>query len=76
MDLLYNISHEMFNGLEEEALCPARSPDLTPLDSFLCDDLKNKIYPTKPTYLQELRQCMIDQCHQFAPGRGFITQNT
>jgi hypothetical protein len=36
---------------------PPRSPDLTPLDFFLWDYLKNAIYSSKPRTLQDLCHC-------------------
>ena len=34
---------------------PPRSPDLTPLEFYLCGTLKNTVYATKPQTLEELR---------------------
>ena len=34
---------------------PPRSPDITPLDVYLCETLKNTVYVTKPQTLEELR---------------------
>ncbi|XP_058808948.1 uncharacterized protein LOC131674347 [Phymastichus coffea] len=42
-------------GRRGEIEWPARSPDLTPLDYFLWDYLKNKVYATKPNNIEELR---------------------
>ena len=38
---------------------PPRSPDLTPCDFFLWGYLKNEVYKTLPTDLQELRDRII-----------------
>lgn len=43
---------------------PARSPDLSPLDFFLWGHLKNKIYATQPTSLEDLRQRIVNECRQ------------
>ena len=34
---------------------PPRSPDLTPLDFYFCETLKNNVYGTKLQTLEELR---------------------
>jgi len=39
----------------------ARSPDLTPLDYFLCGYLKNRVYRTKPANLDEFQQKVRDE---------------
>ena len=43
-------------GLGHDREWPPRSPDLTPLDFFLCGNLKGRVYATVPANLRELRQ--------------------
>lgn len=40
---------------------PARSPDLTPLDYFLCGYLKTKLSKTKPDNLQDLNNRIAEK---------------
>jgi len=57
---------EIFNwwigrrGQIEWAPC---SPDLSPLNYFLWDYLKGKVYVTKPRNLEELRQGLLKKLH-------------
>lgn len=46
---------------------PARSPDLSPLDYFLWGHLKTKIYATKVESLEDLRNRIVNECHQITP---------
>lgn len=46
---------------------PARSPDLTPLDFFLWGHLKNKVYATQPTSLDDLRRKIVSECRRITP---------
>ena len=41
-------------GFMSKALCPLRSPDLSPPDFFLWGALKRKAYANKPRTIQEL----------------------
>ncbi|EZA54505.1 hypothetical protein X777_05484, partial [Ooceraea biroi] len=41
---------------------PARSPDLTPLDFFLWETLKDMVYKEEPTTPQIMRQRIIEAC--------------
>ena len=42
---------------------PSRSPDLSVCDFFLLDNLKNKVYTTRPKALDELKQRTQDEIH-------------
>ena len=42
----------------------ARSPDLSPLDFFLWGHLKNKVYETRPTTIQELKDKICDEAEK------------
>ena len=46
---------------------PSRSPDLTPLDYFLWGYLKGKVYATKPSNLEELRNRIVGQVNYITP---------
>jgi len=46
---LNNVFRARWIGRRGEIEWPARSPDLTPLDYFLWDYLKDRVYRTKPT---------------------------
>ena len=46
-------------GVGHDVEWPPRSPDLTPCDFFLWGHLKNEVYKTPPTDLQELRNRII-----------------
>ena len=41
---------------------PARSPDLTPMDLFLWEYLKDKVYRTKPRTIDALKLEIERQC--------------
>ncbi|GBO03872.1 hypothetical protein AVEN_149986-1 [Araneus ventricosus] len=41
---------------------PTRSPDLNPLDFFLWGYIKQRVYATSTSTLQELRNCITDAC--------------
>ncbi|CAH2013085.1 unnamed protein product, partial [Acanthoscelides obtectus] len=44
-----------------------RSPDLSPLDSFMWGHLKSKIYATQPASSEDLRQRIVNECLQITP---------
>ncbi|GBN27953.1 hypothetical protein AVEN_179278-1 [Araneus ventricosus] len=46
---------------------PPRSPDLTPMDFFLCGYLKQQVYATPPPTLQDLQQRITDACANVTP---------
>lgn len=46
---------------------PARSPDLTPLDFFLWGYLKNKVYVTKPTNIEDLKESIRHETSLILP---------
>jgi hypothetical protein len=46
---------------------PARSPDLTPLDSFLFSHLKSVVYVNRPLNLNQLKQNIINACTDITP---------
>lgn len=52
----FNPDHVISNGL-----WPPRSPDLSPLDSFMFGYLKSKVYRNAPLTLLDLRQNIIDE---------------
>ena len=54
-------------GRRGEIEWPARSPDLSPLDYFLWGHLKSKIYATKPSNLEDLRNRIIEETAQIDP---------
>jgi hypothetical protein len=39
---------------------PPRFPDITPLDFFLCDYVKDKVYATKDTGIEDLKTQIRD----------------
>lgn len=45
---------------------PARSPDLNPLDFFLWGYLKRRVYKTKPSCLEQLKQNIVDECRSIS----------
>lgn len=45
---------------------PPRSPDLTPLDTFLWGYLKRKVYHPKPNTIEELKQNIISACREIS----------
>ena len=51
--------HIIVAGHDVELEWPTHSPDLTPCDFFLWGHLKNEVYKTPPTDLQELRDRII-----------------
>lgn len=48
---------------------PPRSPDLTPLDFFLWGVLKEKVYKTRPTNTEELRERIRQACAEITPNQ-------
>ncbi|GBM88400.1 hypothetical protein AVEN_149453-1 [Araneus ventricosus] len=46
---------------------PVRSPDLTPLDFFLCGHIKGQVYEIPPPTLQDLRRSITDACASVTP---------
>ncbi len=40
---------------------PARSPDLTPIDFFLWDLIKDHVYATKPGIFQALKDAIVTE---------------
>jgi len=64
------LNTEFFNrwiGRRGQTEWPPHSPDLSPLDYFLWDYLKSKVYATKPRNLEELRQRLIEEAALIAP---------
>lgn len=55
-DFLNNIFPEKWIGRRGAVEWPPRSPDLTPLDFFYWGYLKGKVYETKPTDIDDLRE--------------------
>ncbi|GBN60164.1 hypothetical protein AVEN_54226-1 [Araneus ventricosus] len=41
---------------------PPRSPDLTSMEFFLCGYLKQQVYATPPSTLQDLQRRITDVC--------------
>ncbi|GBM31539.1 hypothetical protein AVEN_247236-1 [Araneus ventricosus] len=48
-----------YGGFHE---CPERSPDITPMDFFLWEYLKQKVHATHPRTLQDLQRHITDPC--------------
>ncbi|GBL85751.1 hypothetical protein AVEN_193195-1 [Araneus ventricosus] len=46
---------------------PPRSPDLTPMYSFLWEYLKQQVYATPPPPLQDLQRRITDACANVTP---------
>ena len=46
---------------------PPRSPDLTPLDFFLWGFVKEKVYKSRPTNAEELRERITAACAEITP---------
>ncbi|KYN16168.1 hypothetical protein ALC57_11579, partial [Trachymyrmex cornetzi] len=55
-NLLNNIFPGRWIGRRGPIEWPPRSPDLTPLDNFYWGFLKNKVYETKPTDIDKLKE--------------------
>ncbi|GBN62092.1 hypothetical protein AVEN_241369-1 [Araneus ventricosus] len=53
-----------YGGFEE---WPPRSPELTPMDFFLCGYLKQQVYATPPPTVQDLQRLIMDACVNVAP---------
>ncbi|GBN46849.1 hypothetical protein AVEN_127572-1 [Araneus ventricosus] len=53
---------------------PPRSPDLNPLDFFLCEYIKQRMYATPPSTLQELRNRITDACASALPAMLYNVQ--
>ncbi|GBM30389.1 hypothetical protein AVEN_220987-1 [Araneus ventricosus] len=53
-----------YGGFQE---WPPRSPDLTPMDFFLCGYLKQLLYATPPPTLQDLQRRIRDACANVTP---------
>lgn len=49
-------------GLKGPFSWPPRSPDLTPLDTFLWGYLKRKVYEPKPYTIEDLKQNITSAC--------------
>ena len=62
---LLAVFRDNFVALNENFEWQARSPDLTPLDFFLWDYLKNKMYTTPLRNLQDLRARIIREYNIF-----------
>ncbi|CAH0381470.1 unnamed protein product [Bemisia tabaci] len=46
---------------------PSRSPDMSPLDSFLWGHVKSKAFATTPRDLEELKQRITEECRLITP---------
>lgn len=64
---LNNTFEERWMGTTGPVRWPARSPDLTPLDFFLWGYLKQLVYDTQPTSLEDLTQRIIQACNTVTP---------
>ncbi|GBL93632.1 hypothetical protein AVEN_25629-1 [Araneus ventricosus] len=53
---------------------PPRSPDLNPLDFFLWGYIKQRVYATPPSTLQELRNRITDACASVSPAMLYNVQ--
>ncbi|GBM37339.1 hypothetical protein AVEN_40287-1 [Araneus ventricosus] len=53
---------------------PPRSPDLNPLDFFLCGYVKQQVYVTPPPTLQDLRNRITDACASVSPAMLYNVQ--
>ncbi|GBM00065.1 hypothetical protein AVEN_214132-1 [Araneus ventricosus] len=51
-----------------------RSPDLNPLDFFLREYIKQRVYATPPPTLQELRNPITDACASVSPAMLYNVQ--
>ena len=56
---LKDVFGDFIIGVGHDVEWPPRSSDLTTCDFFLRGHLKNKVYETRPTDLQELRDRII-----------------
>ena len=52
-----------------EGMWPARSPDLTPLDFWLWDELKEKVYADNPQTLDHLRRNITAEVNNITQDR-------
>ncbi|GBL78582.1 hypothetical protein AVEN_65178-1 [Araneus ventricosus] len=53
-----------YGGFQE---WPPRSPDLTPMDFFLWEYLKQQVYATPPPTLRDLQRRITDACANVTP---------
>lgn len=60
VEYLNQLFGERWIGTNGPIRWPPRSPDLTPLDFFLWGHIKNKVYSTVPTTLQDLKNRVIN----------------
>ncbi len=60
MELLHEFFNDRFISI---GLWPPRSPDVTPLNYFLLNHLKNKIFATPPATIEELSRCIASLVH-------------
>ncbi|GBL90797.1 hypothetical protein AVEN_215538-1 [Araneus ventricosus] len=75
----YQVSNNTFgthsnNGYGGSVECPSRSPDLNPLDFFLCGYIKQRVYATPPPILQELRNRITGACASVSPAMWYNVQ--
>jgi len=43
---------------------PPRSPDLTPMDSFFWDVVKDEVFSRKPRYVDDMIHCIREACQE------------
>ncbi|GBN60593.1 hypothetical protein AVEN_226786-1 [Araneus ventricosus] len=53
---------------------PPRSPDLNPLDFFMWEYIKQRVYATPPPTLQELKNRITDTCASVSPAMLYNVQ--
>ena len=49
---------------------PPRSPDLTQMDFFSWDNVKNKVYEKNPKTVNELKECIYDAFREIDENRN------
>ena len=69
-DILNDMFGHHLIGMSHNIDWPARSPDLTPCDFFLCGHLKSKVFTTPPESLQILRQRVCDESDNLRQNPG------
>lgn len=72
---LFEVFGERVIGVGHRVEWPPRSPDLTPCDFFLWGYLKDKVYATPPTDLQELRERISHHVNELKDNRESIRKS-
>ncbi|KAF7263185.1 hypothetical protein GWI33_003523 [Rhynchophorus ferrugineus] len=70
IQLLNDVSPRRLISRSSDLACPARSPDLTALDSFLWDNIRHEIEETQLQMLQDVMKSVLRRAESCIENRG------